>query len=268
MGSRDVVDHQRLSGYGYVFSASLPPFLATATSAALRHLQEDSHLQQQLLANVRLLHTLLADVTGALPCCLFLLLCSSLYGSAQALYCSPLLHPYRRMQHDMISSHVGCACKAGFADQHQCRQHDHNSACGSRTRSRGSSLRVIASKCDCKAVCSIPAQMPAAGIQLHIRRDPQLQGVWWCLAELNVLGSQDAAAPLVHLMLQQMPQSNGKTEGQVLQEIADAALDLGILVTVHRMSPLDRWQQRPTIRCGVPPGMSCVSCDVGFSHQC
>lgn len=28
-GDREIVDHQRLSGLGYCFSASLPPFLAT-----------------------------------------------------------------------------------------------------------------------------------------------------------------------------------------------------------------------------------------------
>ena len=28
-GDREVVDHQRLSGLGYCFSASLPPYLAT-----------------------------------------------------------------------------------------------------------------------------------------------------------------------------------------------------------------------------------------------
>ena len=28
-GEREIVDHQRLSGLGYCFSASLPPYLAT-----------------------------------------------------------------------------------------------------------------------------------------------------------------------------------------------------------------------------------------------
>lgn len=28
-GEREVVDHQRLSGLGYCFSAALPPYLAT-----------------------------------------------------------------------------------------------------------------------------------------------------------------------------------------------------------------------------------------------
>eukprot|EP01023_Acetabularia_acetabulum_P065457 TRINITY_DN8669_c0_g2_i2.p1 TRINITY_DN8669_c0_g2~~TRINITY_DN8669_c0_g2_i2.p1 ORF type:complete len:542 (+),score=69.19 TRINITY_DN8669_c0_g2_i2:62-1627(+) len=34
-GEREIVDHQRLSGDGYCFSASLPPFLATAALGAL-----------------------------------------------------------------------------------------------------------------------------------------------------------------------------------------------------------------------------------------
>lgn len=70
MGSRDVVDHQRLSGLGYCFSASLPPFLASATIAALDQLQQEDNssghtLQQQLLQNATELRRLLADVPGA-----------------------------------------------------------------------------------------------------------------------------------------------------------------------------------------------------------
>ncbi|KAI3430742.1 hypothetical protein D9Q98_009154 [Chlorella vulgaris] len=39
-GDREIVDHQRLSGLGYCFSASLPPFLATAGVCALDHLEQ------------------------------------------------------------------------------------------------------------------------------------------------------------------------------------------------------------------------------------
>src|SRR5689334_14457026 len=35
IGSREVVDHQRLSGAGYCFSASAPPFLCAAATSAL-----------------------------------------------------------------------------------------------------------------------------------------------------------------------------------------------------------------------------------------
>ena len=62
------------------------------------------------------------------------------------------------------------------------------------------------------------------------------------------MGSAEAATPLVHLTLEQLPEAGDKTEAQYLQDIADAALELGCLVSVHRISPLDRWQQRPTLR--------------------
>jgi hypothetical protein len=39
--SREIVDHQRLSGLGYCFSASLPPFLAVAAHATLDRLVEE-----------------------------------------------------------------------------------------------------------------------------------------------------------------------------------------------------------------------------------
>lgn len=49
-GDREIVDHQRLSGLGYCFSASLPPFLATAGIRALDHLERDG---PQLMASLR-----------------------------------------------------------------------------------------------------------------------------------------------------------------------------------------------------------------------
>jgi len=39
-GAREIVDHQRLSGLGYCFSASLPPYLASTSVAALDILNE------------------------------------------------------------------------------------------------------------------------------------------------------------------------------------------------------------------------------------
>lgn len=41
IGSHEIVDHQRLSGAGYCFSAAAPPFLASAALAALKRLEED-----------------------------------------------------------------------------------------------------------------------------------------------------------------------------------------------------------------------------------
>lgn len=64
VGTREVVDHQRLSGYGYCFSASLPPFLATAACVALEELQEASATREALCANARSLHEQLSRVAG------------------------------------------------------------------------------------------------------------------------------------------------------------------------------------------------------------
>ncbi|EFJ44316.1 hypothetical protein VOLCADRAFT_82885 [Volvox carteri f. nagariensis] len=41
VGDRDIVEHQRLSGSGYCFSASLPPYLAVAGSTMLKLLKPD-----------------------------------------------------------------------------------------------------------------------------------------------------------------------------------------------------------------------------------
>ncbi|CAK9050055.1 Serine palmitoyltransferase 1 (Long chain base biosynthesis protein 1) (LCB 1) (Serine-palmitoyl-CoA transferase 1) (SPT 1) (SPT1) [Durusdinium trenchii] len=41
VGTREVVEHQRLSGAGYCFSASSPPFVSTAASAAIKVLDEE-----------------------------------------------------------------------------------------------------------------------------------------------------------------------------------------------------------------------------------
>ncbi|CAI2347216.1 unnamed protein product [Caenorhabditis sp. 36 PRJEB53466] len=43
VGRSYVVGHQRLSGLGYCFSASLPPLLATAASEAIAMIDEDPH---------------------------------------------------------------------------------------------------------------------------------------------------------------------------------------------------------------------------------
>lgn len=53
IGNEEVVDHQRLSGAGYCFSASTPPFTATAAVASLRLLEERPDLVERLQWNVR-----------------------------------------------------------------------------------------------------------------------------------------------------------------------------------------------------------------------
>uniref|UniRef100_A0A1D1Y5X7 serine C-palmitoyltransferase n=1 Tax=Anthurium amnicola TaxID=1678845 RepID=A0A1D1Y5X7_9ARAE len=63
-GSVRVVDHQRLSSSGYVFSASLPPYLASAAIAAVDYLEENPSLLTQLRNNIALLWKELSDVPG------------------------------------------------------------------------------------------------------------------------------------------------------------------------------------------------------------
>lgn len=64
-GDREMVDHQRLSGLGYCFSASLPPFLATAGVCALDHLEaEGPDLMAALRRNAATFRRLAADIPG------------------------------------------------------------------------------------------------------------------------------------------------------------------------------------------------------------
>ena len=54
-GAREMVDHQRLSGLGYCFSASLPPFLASTSCAVINEWMDDTvslrALQKRLRGN-------------------------------------------------------------------------------------------------------------------------------------------------------------------------------------------------------------------------
>ncbi|KAK3025870.1 hypothetical protein RJ639_042299 [Escallonia herrerae] len=51
-GSARVIDHQRLSSSGYVFSASLPPYLASAAITAIDVLEENPELITKLKQNI------------------------------------------------------------------------------------------------------------------------------------------------------------------------------------------------------------------------
>ncbi|KAI0562157.1 serine palmitoyltransferase LCB1 subunit [Gracilaria domingensis] len=60
VGNTEVVEHQRLSGAGYCFSASQPPFLAAAATAALSVVeQEGESLVSRLRCNVKLMKSLM-----------------------------------------------------------------------------------------------------------------------------------------------------------------------------------------------------------------
>ncbi|KAM7280011.1 hypothetical protein ACFE04_007145 [Oxalis oulophora] len=61
-GSSRVIDHQRLSSSGYVFSASLPPYLATAAITAIDILEENPNLITQLKRNISDLRKGLSNV--------------------------------------------------------------------------------------------------------------------------------------------------------------------------------------------------------------
>ena len=52
VGSVEVVDHQRLSGAGYCFSASAPPFVSSAAVAALKVLEREPELVESLQNNI------------------------------------------------------------------------------------------------------------------------------------------------------------------------------------------------------------------------
>ncbi|KAL7119353.1 hypothetical protein ACP275_02G058100 [Erythranthe tilingii] len=63
-GSARVIDHQRLSSSGYVFSASLPPYLASAAITAIDVLEENPNLITKLKENIATLRKGLSDVQG------------------------------------------------------------------------------------------------------------------------------------------------------------------------------------------------------------
>uniref|UniRef100_A0ACD5X065 Uncharacterized protein n=2 Tax=Avena sativa TaxID=4498 RepID=A0ACD5X065_AVESA len=63
-GSARVVDHQRLSSAGYVFSASLPPYLASAAVSAVNYLEENPSVLANLRGKIALLHKGLSDTPG------------------------------------------------------------------------------------------------------------------------------------------------------------------------------------------------------------
>ena len=58
-GKSFIIDHQRLSGLGYCFSASLPPLLATSAMEALAIMDASPQLFEQLRGNARRMRELL-----------------------------------------------------------------------------------------------------------------------------------------------------------------------------------------------------------------
>ena len=52
VGNEEVVDHQRLSGAGYCFSASAPPFTASAAVQSLQLMQDEPQVLEKLHSNI------------------------------------------------------------------------------------------------------------------------------------------------------------------------------------------------------------------------
>ncbi|XP_026473167.1 serine palmitoyltransferase 1 [Ctenocephalides felis] len=63
VGSSFIVEHQRLSGLGYCFSASLPPLLARAAISALDYFEGNSHLFKNLQDRCKQVHNSLQHLT-------------------------------------------------------------------------------------------------------------------------------------------------------------------------------------------------------------
>lgn len=67
LGNYQIIDHQRLSGAGYCFSASTAPFLSAAAIASLKKLESSGHLIQRLKDNVIKIRELLKKLPALSP---------------------------------------------------------------------------------------------------------------------------------------------------------------------------------------------------------
>ncbi|EDV36461.1 uncharacterized protein Dana_GF11943, isoform B [Drosophila ananassae] len=56
VGSHFIAEHQRLSGLGYIFSASLPPMLTQAAISALNRFEQNPEIFEQLQSKAKSLH--------------------------------------------------------------------------------------------------------------------------------------------------------------------------------------------------------------------
>ncbi|NXE48469.1 SPTC1 palmitoyltransferase, partial [Casuarius casuarius] len=63
-GRSFVIDHQRLSGQGYCFSASLPPLLAAAAIEALNIMEDNPDIFQTLQGKCKRIHRALQGISG------------------------------------------------------------------------------------------------------------------------------------------------------------------------------------------------------------
>ena len=82
-GSRHVVDHQRINGTSFVFSAALPALLAVSASEGINILRNTPSILSTLQENIRAIRTILERVD-----------CITIPSHAA----SPIIHIYLRMQ--------------------------------------------------------------------------------------------------------------------------------------------------------------------------
>ncbi|SPP73408.1 serine palmitoyltransferase 1 [Drosophila guanche] len=68
VGSHFIAEHQRLSGLGYIFSASLPPMLTQAAISALDRFEREPQIFKQLQTNARLLHKIFSHFSKLRLC--------------------------------------------------------------------------------------------------------------------------------------------------------------------------------------------------------
>jgi serine palmitoyltransferase len=86
VGSHEIVDHQRLSGAGYCFSAASPPFLAVAALTSLRRLDESGEaLVESLQKRSERALTTLRKIKG-------FRVAGDECGNASVNYSSPVIH--------------------------------------------------------------------------------------------------------------------------------------------------------------------------------
>ncbi|XP_041449079.1 serine palmitoyltransferase 1 [Drosophila obscura] len=68
VGSHFIAEHQRLSGLGYIFSASLPPMLTQAAISALDRFEREPQIFEQLQTKARLLHQIFSHFSKLRLC--------------------------------------------------------------------------------------------------------------------------------------------------------------------------------------------------------
>lgn len=63
VGSHFIAEHQRLSGLGYIFSASLPPMLTQAAISALNRFEQTPEIFEELQTRAKSLHQKFSNFT-------------------------------------------------------------------------------------------------------------------------------------------------------------------------------------------------------------